>query len=64
MWPAAGAVAFGIFAGVQAGAIKPNHGSGGSAAVILPVLLVVVLGAQIGALRAARASTADTSGQQ
>jgi hypothetical protein len=54
MWPAGGAVIYGIFAGIRAGAIKPNHGGGGSASVILPIVLVVVLGAQVGALRAAR----------
>ena len=63
MWPAAGAVGYGIFAGVQAGAIRPNHGSGGSDDVILPIVLAVILAAQFGAFRAARASTGDTSGQ-
>jgi hypothetical protein len=57
IWPVGGAVIYGIFAGIQAGAIKPNHGGGGSGAVILPVVLVVVCGAQVGALRAARSST-------
>jgi len=63
MWPAAGAIAYGIFAGVQAGAIKPNHGSSGPAGVILPVVLAVILVAQVGALRAARAGSGDTSGR-
>jgi hypothetical protein len=63
MWPAAGAVVYGVFAGIQAGAIKPNHGGSGSAAVILPIVLVVMLGAQVGAFRAARSDAGDTSGQ-
>jgi hypothetical protein len=53
MWPAGGAVAYGIFAGIEAGAIKPDH-PGGSGGVILPVVLVVILAGQIGAIRAAR----------
>jgi hypothetical protein len=55
MWPAAGALIFAIFAGVQAGAIKPNH-PGGPAAVIVPAVLALVTVAQSGAIRAARAS--------
>jgi hypothetical protein len=57
MWPAGGAVAYGIFAGIQAGAIKPNHGGSGSAAVILPIVLAVILVTQVGAFRAARGGT-------
>jgi hypothetical protein len=62
MWPAAGVLILGIFAGVQAGAVKPNHG-GGAAPVLIPIALAVVLFTQVGAIRTARAGGTDQSGE-
>jgi hypothetical protein len=62
MWPAAGVLILGIFAGVAAGALKPNHG-GGAAPVIVPIALALVLVAQIGAIRTAGASGTHPSGE-
>jgi len=62
MWPAVGVLIFGIFAGVQAGAVKPNHG-GGAAPIIIPIALALVVFAQAGAIRTARASGMDQPGE-
>jgi hypothetical protein len=59
MWPAGGAVVFGIFAAVFAHAIKPNHAGGGQVPlIILPIALLVITGSQWGAISVARKNTA------
>jgi hypothetical protein len=52
LWPAAGAVVYLIFLGIEVHAIKPNHPSG-SAPVILPIVLAVLVLAHVGAIRKA-----------
>jgi hypothetical protein len=42
MWPAVGVVIFAINAAIEAGAVKPNHGSPSASQYILPLVLVVV----------------------
>jgi hypothetical protein len=63
MWPAVGVLIFGIFAGVEAAALKPNHGGGGVAPVLVPIALAVVLFAQVGAIRTGQASGTGQSGE-
>jgi hypothetical protein len=59
MWPAGGAVVFGILAAVSAHAIKPNHASGGQVQlIILPIVLAVAAASQWGAISVARKNTA------
>lgn len=53
MWPAAGVVVYAIFIAIQTNALKPNHGSSGSAVYILPVVLVLLVIAQVGAIKVA-----------
>lgn len=52
LWPAAGAVIYLIFLGLELHAIKPNHPSG-SVTVILPIVMAVLVLAQVGAIRQA-----------
>ncbi len=52
VWPAAGAVVYLIFLGIELHAIKPNHPSG-SAPVILPVIMAVLVLVHVGAIRKA-----------
>ncbi len=56
LWPAVGAVIYVIFLGVEVHAIKPNHPSG-SAPVILPIVLAVLVLVQAGAIRKAVGTT-------
>ena len=58
MWPAAGVVAYAIFAATGAGAVRP-HGHAGSSIFILPVVFVLLVVAQIGAIRTALGSGQD-----
>jgi len=61
MWPASGAVVYGIFAAVAANAIKPNH-PGGPVLFIMPVVLMVLVIAQAGAITTAMRATRDRAG--
>ena len=56
MWPVAGAVIYGIFVGVTAHLIKPNHPGGGASAplIILPIVLALVCALEWGAISVAR----------
>jgi hypothetical protein len=59
MWPVGGAVILAVLAAVSAHAIKPNHAGGGHVLpIILPILLLVITGAQWGAISVARKNTA------
>lgn len=51
-WPAGGAVIYGMFVGGIEGLV-PHHGSGNSAAIIIPIVLAILLASQAGAIRAA-----------
>jgi hypothetical protein len=51
-WPVGGVVIYGVFLGVIEGVV-PRHGSGNPAVIIIPIVLAVVLVAQVGAIRAA-----------
>jgi hypothetical protein len=56
LWPAAGAVVYLIFLGIELHAIKPNHPSG-PAPVILPIVLAVLVLVHAGAIRKAVGTT-------
>jgi hypothetical protein len=56
LWPVAGAIVYLIFLGIDLHAIRPNHPSG-SAPVILPILLAVLVLAHVGAIRKAVGAT-------
>jgi hypothetical protein len=52
IWPVTGVVIYGLFFGAFEGFV-PHHGSTGTAVIIVPIVLAVVLVAQAGAIRAA-----------
>jgi hypothetical protein len=52
-WPASGVLIFGIFCGIFVGALHPNHASAGSVLLILPLVILILIVAQVGAIRAA-----------
>ena len=56
LWPAVGAVVYLIFLGIELHAIKPNHPSG-SAPVILPIVMALLVLAHAGAIRKAAGTT-------
>jgi hypothetical protein len=61
MWSAGGAVIYGIFVAVSEHAIKPNHGGSGPAQFIMPVVLVLVVALEYGAISLARGRTTARS---
>jgi uncharacterized membrane protein len=63
VWPFAGAVIFVLLVGVSESVIKPNHGSNGTALIILPIVLVALIAAQWGAISRARSDTTVRSDQ-
>jgi hypothetical protein len=63
VWPVAGAVIFALLVGIYAGAIKPNHGSNGTALIILPIVLLALIAAHWGAISRARSDTTVGSDQ-
>jgi hypothetical protein len=59
VWPAVGALAVAVVAAISAHAIKPNNsGAGLVPHIILPILLLVIAGAQWGAISVARKNAA------
>lgn len=60
MWPAGGALIFGIDAAIDAAVVKPNHASPRATLIILPVVLVILIAAQVGAIKVALGKTRDT----
>jgi len=58
MWPAAGALIYGLFIALSGHALKPNHGSSGSGpAIILPFVLALTCALEWGAISLARRNT-------
>jgi hypothetical protein len=64
MWPAGGAVIYGIFAAVTAHLIKANHPGGSVSAplIILPIVLALVCAFEWGAISVARRNATVRSG--
>jgi len=63
VWPVAGAAIFALLVGVSQGVIKPNHGSSGTALIILPIVLLALIAAHWGAISRARSDTTIRSDQ-
>lgn len=63
VWPGAGVVICALLVGVSEGVVKPNHGSNGTALIILPIVLVGLIAAQWGAISRARRDTTFRSDQ-
>jgi len=52
-WPVGGVIIYGLYCGISAGLVHPNHGSSGIGLLIIPIVLILVAVAQLGAIRAA-----------
>jgi hypothetical protein len=59
IWPAGGAVLFGLLTSISVHAIKPNHPGGGVPAIIAPIALAVVAATQWGAISLAKKNAAS-----
>jgi hypothetical protein len=59
MWPAGGALIYGIFVAISAHALKPNHGGGSGSAPLIIMLFVLALACAFewGAISVARRNT-------
>jgi hypothetical protein len=61
-WPVGGVVIYGLYCGISAGLVHPNHGSDGTGLLIIPAVLILVLASQIGAIRAASRGAGPSTG--
>jgi hypothetical protein len=61
MWPAAGALVYGLLVVTANDALKPNHASSSTALIVLPAVLALLVVLQLGAISAARRSSTDRS---
>jgi hypothetical protein len=60
VWPAAGALVFALLTAVSVQLIRPNHPGGGRAPlIIMPIVLVIIVISQWGAISIARRNTAS-----
>jgi hypothetical protein len=60
-WPLVGVFLYGVLIGVAGHAIQPNNASRSAGLVVLLVALALIVIAQAGAIRAARARSAGAS---